>query len=110
MRPRFGQPQPCATAIQKTRSKPLGPPLAYAMRDFHIPSLLGAAYLAAGMPVDAEGEYRRILDNPGIDPLSRRDDSLREYQRFFDDWKSADADLPVMKKARDEYAALASAH
>jgi hypothetical protein len=41
---------------------------------------------------------------------SKRDESLREYQRFFDDWKTADADLPVMKKARDEYSALTSAH
>jgi DNA-binding winged helix-turn-helix (wHTH) protein/tetratricopeptide (TPR) repeat protein len=106
----------------------LGPALAYEMRDFHTPSLLGASYLAAGMPAEAELEYRRILDNPGIDPLSmqyplahlglaralsqesKRDESLREYQRFFDDWNSADADLPVMKKARDEYAALAPAH
>jgi DNA-binding winged helix-turn-helix (wHTH) protein/tetratricopeptide (TPR) repeat protein len=106
----------------------LGPALAYEMRDFHTPSLLGASYLAAGMPAEAELEYRRILDNPGIDlfsmqyPLahlglaralsqeSKRDESLREYQRFFDDWKSADADLPVMKKARDEYQALTSAH
>jgi eukaryotic-like serine/threonine-protein kinase len=106
----------------------LRPSLEYAMRDFHIPSLLGGAYLAARMPADAEREYRRILDNPGIDPLSlqyplaqlglaralalegKRMESAREYQRFFADWKSADADLPVMQAARREYAALELGH
>ncbi len=105
----------------------LGPALAYAMRDFHIPSLLGAAYLEAGMPAQAENEYRRIVDHPGIDVLSmqyplaylglaralsnegRRGESIQQYERFFDEWKSADPDLPVLQKARQEYSALKSA-
>jgi eukaryotic-like serine/threonine-protein kinase len=121
-----------AAALRRNQPKQaigaLAPALVYSMRDFHVPSLLGAAYLAAGMPADAEREYRRILDNPGIDPFSMqyplarlglaralalkgsRAESLREYESFFDDWKSADADLPVIKKARGEYQALTSAH
>jgi DNA-binding winged helix-turn-helix (wHTH) protein/Flp pilus assembly protein TadD len=128
----YGPQVRAAAALRRNQPKDailaLGPALAYSMRDFHIPSLLGAAYLAARMPVEAEHEYRRILDNPGIDPLSmqyplarlglaralsmegKRDDSLHEYARFLDDWKSADADLPVIKKARGEHAALASGH
>jgi len=105
----------------------LRPALPYEMRDFHIPSLLGAAYLAAGMPAQAEREYRRILDNPGIDPLSlqyplahlglaralakqgRFDDARTEYQQFLDGWKTADPDLPVLAQARKEYNALSPA-
>ena len=40
----------------------------------------------------------------------KRDYSLREYERFFDDWKSADTDLPIMKKARGEYEAPVLGH
>jgi eukaryotic-like serine/threonine-protein kinase len=121
-----------AEALRHDRPKDaieaLGPALAYSMRDFHIPSLLGMAYLAAGEPADAERIYRKIVDNPGIDPLSLqyplahlglaralfaeglRDDSRREYERFFDDWKTADADLPVVQNARQEYQSLQASH
>jgi eukaryotic-like serine/threonine-protein kinase len=128
----YGPQVRAAAALRHNRPgnaiQALGPALAYEMRDFHIPSLLATAYLAAGMPGEAEREYRRILDNPGIDPLSmqyplarlglaralalkgKAGDSRREYERFFDDWKSADADLPVMKRARHEYQALTPGH
>lgn len=118
-----------AVALRQNRPRDaiaaLGPSLAYRMRDFHIPSLLAAAYLAAGMPAEAEREYRQILDHPGIDPLSmqyplarlglaralaagnRPADARREYQQFLNDWKSADPDLPVMRQARAEYAKIA---
>ena len=104
----------------------LRPALPYQMRDFHIPSLLGAAYLAAGMPAEAEIEYRKILDNPGIDPLSlqyplarlglaralakqgRRENARAVYQQFLQDWKTADPDLPVLAAAHKELAALGS--
>lgn len=117
-----------AAALRQNRPRDaiaaLGPSLAYRMRDFHIPSLLAAAYLAAGMPENAEREYQQILDHPGIDPLSmqyplarlglaralsaenRLADARRQYQQFLDDWKSADADLPVMLQARSEYAKI----
>lgn len=121
-----------AEALRRNKPKDaieaLQPAIPYSLRDFHTPSLLGAAYLAAGMPAHAERVYRQILDNPGIDPLSlfyplarlgyarallrngQRDQRRREYEQFFEDWNSADADLPVLQKARVEYAALRSGH
>jgi serine/threonine protein kinase/Flp pilus assembly protein TadD len=121
-----------AEALRKSKPKDaieaLEPALPYSLRDFHTPSLLGAAYLAAGMPAQAERVYRQILDNPAIDPLSLlyplarlgharallqsglRNQSRREYELFFEDWKSADADVPVLQRARVEYAALRSGH
>jgi hypothetical protein len=35
-----------------------------------------------------------------------RDDSRRAYQAFFDDWKDADPDVPVLRAAKAEYVAL----
>ena len=110
-----------AEALRKNKPKDaieaLQPALPYSQRDFHTPSLLGAAYLAAGMPAEAAHVYQQILDNPGIDPLSllyplarlgharallrsgRREEGRREYEQFFQDWNSADNDLPELPES-----------
>jgi hypothetical protein len=72
----------------------------------------------------AAAEYQKILANRGIDPVSplyplahlglarayalqnNQAGSRGEYEKFFDMWKDADADVPVLKQARIEYARL----
>jgi hypothetical protein len=82
------------------------------------------AYLMAKRPTQAVDEYRRILDNPGVDPLSpliplaylglaRAESqaglirkSKADYEALFSEWRQADGDLPVLLIARREYRAL----
>jgi len=106
--------------------KLLEPAQVYELRDYIIPFLRGRAYLDAKIPERAVTEYRAIADNPGIDPLSpmyplaylgmaraysrqgKSAQSRAAYERFFDLWKDADANLPVLLEARREYAKLPS--
>lgn len=97
----------------------------YEMRDPTIAFLRGQAFLAAGNPVEAVTEFRKLIDNPGIDdPLTplhalahlnvaralaqqgNPADARQEYSRFLDLWKTADSDLLPLKQARDEMAKL----
>jgi eukaryotic-like serine/threonine-protein kinase len=94
----------------------------------------GQAYLAARQGAAAAGEFQRILDHPGMVwacatgtlaelglarayALTAKTSSGAEaetamskaraaYQSFFDGWKDADPDLPVLIAARAEFAAL----
>jgi len=58
----LGKPDEAIIALQ--------PDLPYELRDFWAPSLLGQAYLGAKEPDRAAAEYRKILDNRGVDGLS----------------------------------------
>jgi tetratricopeptide (TPR) repeat protein len=119
-----------AVAIYRNKAgeavKLLEPAQVYELRDYIIPFLRGRAYLDAKIPERAVTEYRAITDNPGIDPVSpmyplaylgmaraysledKRAESRTAYERFFDIWKEADANLPVLQEARREYAKLLS--
>jgi tetratricopeptide (TPR) repeat protein/class 3 adenylate cyclase len=84
----------------------------------------GQAYLAAKHGSAAITEFQKILDNLSIvgnEPIGAlaylglgrayglTGDSAKAksaYQHFFDLWKNADPDLPVLKQARLEYAKL----
>jgi tetratricopeptide (TPR) repeat protein len=83
-----------------------------------------SAYLDAGRLKDAEAEFRRILELPrntsfnvwepithlGLGrALARQGDlvaSKKAYETFFDIWKDADKDVPILVAARQEYARL----
>jgi eukaryotic-like serine/threonine-protein kinase len=87
-------------------------------------SLRGEAYLAAHQGTQAAAEFQKVLDHTGIvrnEPngalahlgLARgyalAGDSAKArlaYQDFFALWKDADADVPVLKAAKAEYAKL----
>jgi tetratricopeptide (TPR) repeat protein len=119
-----------AIAINRKKAgaavKLLEPAQVYELRDYMIPFLRGRAFLEANLPEKAITEFRAIADNPGIDPISpmyplaylgmarayRLQGNYAEgraaYERFFDLWKSADADLPVLLEARREYSNLPS--
>ena len=84
----------------------------------------GLAYLAARQPAEAAGEFQRILDHRSIvlvDPmdamarlqlaraLALSGDTVKAKSAYSDLltlWKNADADIPVLKEARAEYARL----
>jgi hypothetical protein len=84
----------------------------------------GLAYLAARQPVEAAGEFQRILDHRSIvlvdpmDALARLQlaralvlagDTAKAKSAYSDLltlWKNADADIPALEDARAEYAQL----
>jgi DNA-binding winged helix-turn-helix (wHTH) protein/predicted Zn-dependent protease len=111
-----GKPLDAIAALEPTRP--------YEMRDYSVPAMRGEAYLKARQPDLARVEFRKIADNPGIDPASLlyplaylglarayalegdQAQSRREYEALLTRWKDADEDLPVVKQAKAEYAAL----
>jgi DNA-binding winged helix-turn-helix (wHTH) protein/tetratricopeptide (TPR) repeat protein len=85
--------------------------------------LRGLAYLRLHKGAEAATEFQKILDHRGNNwgpyyPLSyvglaraaavsRKTAQARQaYQDFFDMWKAADSDIPVLLEAHKEYAAL----
>jgi eukaryotic-like serine/threonine-protein kinase len=96
----------------------------YELADYTILTQRATAYLRLKRPEKAANEYRKILANPGVDvpspvyPLAHvglarayaaqndKTASRKEYEVFFELWKDADADVPVLQQARREYARL----
>jgi len=86
--------------------------------------LRGEAYLAAGDGTAAVGEFQKILDLPGVWPMSwlhslahlgvarghamagDSGEARRKYQDFLALWADADEDIPILQQAQSEYAAL----
>ncbi len=84
----------------------------------------GEAYLKMGDGVKALAEFQKIVTHRGVDLLSvfyplaqlgsarayalQKDTSHARtaYQDFFATWKDADPDVPILKQAKSEYAAL----
>lgn len=111
-------------ARPETAARILQPSLPYEMRDFDMPSLLGEAYLEMKEPQKAVAEFRKILDNHGVDGISplyplaelglarayRSEHDIpaskRAYEAFLVEWKDADRDMPLLQEARAEYTAL----
>jgi DNA-binding winged helix-turn-helix (wHTH) protein/tetratricopeptide (TPR) repeat protein len=82
-------------------------------------------YLAAGQGAEAEAKFKELIANPALDDPTMPSTILAhlglarayaleqkvagsrdEYNKFFALWKDADGDLPVLQKARSEYAHL----
>jgi eukaryotic-like serine/threonine-protein kinase len=84
----------------------------------------GEAYLAAKQGSAAAAEFQKILDHPGLvrsEPIGalahlqlgrayvlslERDKAKSSYNDFLTLWKYADADIPILKEAKAEYAKL----
>jgi serine/threonine protein kinase/tetratricopeptide (TPR) repeat protein len=89
-----------------------------------VPTLRGAAQLLLGNGTEAAAEYQYIIDNPGVflndQPLARISLALayamtgdkvrarKAYEDFFEFWKRADPDVPLLLQVRAEYAKLMS--
>lgn len=86
--------------------------------------LRGQAYLMDGAASEAAAEFQRLLDHRGTEPFSpflamaplglararlAAGDvagARRAYEQLFEEWKGADADVPVLIQAREEYRRL----
>ncbi|HYN10989.1 MAG TPA: serine/threonine-protein kinase [Vicinamibacterales bacterium] len=86
--------------------------------------LRGLAYVRLKRAAEAASEFQRILDHPGVDPLSPlyplayagladaaalagdTAKARKAYEDFFAIWKDADPELPVLVRAKQAYAAL----
>jgi eukaryotic-like serine/threonine-protein kinase len=84
----------------------------------------GLAYLRAKQGHEAAAEFQKILDHPGVWPVSplralavlglARAQALagdtasarKAYQDFLALWKDADPDIPILRQAKAEYAKL----
>jgi serine/threonine protein kinase/tetratricopeptide (TPR) repeat protein len=94
----------------------------------HSAYLRGEALMAARRYAEAAAEFQKVLDHPGIvgtDPIGvlahlqlgrvfvlsgDRTRAKAAYETFLGLWKDADADIPVLKRAKAEYARLQPAH
>ena len=104
--------------------KDIEPAQKYQMRDYGVPLLRARAETEAGMLDKAAEDYRLILANPGHYPVwpvhslahlylarvlvreQKLDEARAEYRRFLDIWKNADADVPLLIQAKEEYSKL----
>jgi len=86
----------------------------------------GQAYLASRRGREAAAEFQKVLDHRGvvlvdpIDALARlqlarawvmagdRQRARADYQDLFSIWQGADPDVPLLRRAKSEYAELAS--
>ena len=89
-----------------------------------VPWLRGRANLAAGQPIQAEKEFRSVIDHPEYDPASfaiplswlglgealaaegNRPAAVEAYQHFLTLWSHADPDATYLRQAKQEFAAL----
>jgi tetratricopeptide (TPR) repeat protein len=102
----------------------LEPARPYQRGRFGIAHIRGLAYLEMGRPREAAAEFQRVLDSRGFSPidllyplaylgLARSATAAgdvatagRAYQDLLALWQDADADVPVVKQAREEYQKL----
>lgn len=102
----------------------LEPARPYQLRNFAVPYLRARAETEAGMLDAAVADYRLILDNEGVDPISpmyslshlrlarvlalekKTDAARNEYRAFFEAWKNADPESKILAEAWREYAQL----
>jgi DNA-binding winged helix-turn-helix (wHTH) protein/tRNA A-37 threonylcarbamoyl transferase component Bud32/tetratricopeptide (TPR) repeat protein len=84
----------------------------------------GLAYVRLGDGQSAAAQFQKLIDNPGfsvrhvIGPLARLQlgraqkmmgdnaSACKSYEEFLSIWKDADADIPVYRQAKAEYAQL----
>ena len=98
----------------------LEPARPYQLRDYSVPYWRAQAETEAGMLDAAAADYRLILDNPGVSPISpeyslthlnlarvltlqnKFEPARREYQKLFNAWKDADHNLVLLQVAKEE--------
>ena len=85
--------------------------------------MLGVAHFEQGQFEMALSEFKRLVDrrSPSTNPLKplahlyygrtlaklqRKDESRKAYEQFFTAWKDADANLPILVAAKQEYSRL----
>jgi tetratricopeptide (TPR) repeat protein len=101
----------------------LNPLLHYGWRDLRVPFIRGQAYSALKKPPEAAQEYHKLVARKGTQvfstyaaghvllarELAKSGDipgAKQYYQKFFELWKDADPDIPLLIEAKNEYKAL----
>lgn len=102
----------------------LEPARVYQLRDFTVPYLRAQAEAEAGMLDASAADYRLILDNRGVDPISplyslshlrlarvlmlakKAEEARGEYRAFLEAWKDAAPEAKILVAAKREYAQL----
>ena len=114
--------QEAVTALESSLKNELGAPVSPV--SYLTIYVRGLAYLQLRDGANAAAEFQKILNHPGINPLStliplaqlnlaraytlqnNTEKARIEYQNFFAEWKDADADIPALIAAKSEYAKL----
>lgn len=87
--------------------------------EFYPQYIRGRAFLKLDRNEEAASQFRDILNHRGQAPVSllyplaqlglaRAQRSGAEYEKFFEIWKDADEDIPVLMQAKAEFAELGS--
>jgi tetratricopeptide (TPR) repeat protein len=102
----------------------LEPARPFQLRDFSVPYLRAQAETEAGLLDAAAADYRLILANQGVDPISplyplahlrlarvlvlqkKTEEARQQLRDFLDAWKDADSNLPLLQAAKSECAKL----
>jgi serine/threonine protein kinase len=110
--------------LKPALSYELGQPAQAVLLNLYPVFVRGSVYLAAHDGKAAAAEFQKILDHPGMalnepvallahlalaraSALTGDDEKARsEYQDFLMLWKNADPEIPVLKRAKTEYARL----
>jgi eukaryotic-like serine/threonine-protein kinase len=118
-----GQPSKAVDVLQSAMPYELGVP-AEAVNALYPVYVRGLAYLASQKPSQAAVEFQKIMDHPGNvynkppRPLAylglarayamqgNTAAAKAAYRTFLDLWKEADANTPILKEAKAEYAKL----
>ena len=117
-----GKPDEAVVALESARRAEMGNgPASFT---FVVPYFRGLAYLKKNDGASAATELKRILDAQYLNPISFfiplsqlqlarayafKGDTAKArtaYQDFLASWKDADADIPILKEAKSEYAKL----
>ena len=104
----------------------LEPSRPYQLADFQVPYLRATAEAEAGLPDAAAADYRLILANQGVDPISplyslahlrlaevlakqgQTEKAEQEFEAFLEAWRAASDEEPLKKRAIHELQSLKS--
>jgi serine/threonine protein kinase/tetratricopeptide (TPR) repeat protein len=119
-----GTPEQAVVDLEAAMPYELGTPQQFELGTMYPPYLRGLAYLKAGKNAEAAAEFQKFIDHRGVvvnfplGALARLQlarayaaggDTAKAkaaYQDFFNLWKDADPDIPVLKDARAAAAKL----
>jgi len=120
----LNHPAQAVEILQLTTHYELAAPLPLSASTLYPVYVRGQAYLQLGLANSAAGEFQKFLDHPAYlinFPLGAlahlqlgrayalagdKAKSRAAYQDFFNVWKGADPDIPILKDAKAEYAKL----
>src|SRR5215469_2341040 len=121
---RLGQPLKCTGGISRELSNSCVPPFLMNSPTGYDAYCRGLAHLGRRSGKEAAEEFQKLLDNRGLLALSPywglahlglarayamsgdTDKARAMYREFLALWKDADADIPIFRQAKEEYAKL----